>query len=262
MVFFETGRWDMILRKQLDKCLSIKKEIHHHYNIYNGCSTEVGPLTKRLMSEVKALLPLLPSDFKIWNDLLTADLGNMSTDNNRINAFTYGAFARSLDELDKLISNIPTKKIFISHSSKDKTIVDAFTNLLRLGANISHEDIFCTSIEEMKIHNGDDIRKHIQENIKHCDFAILLISPNYKQSEICLNEMGAVWAIDKKVRTYVLPGLQESEVGWLIDTKAAEKINDPVALAALYDEFVEFYNLTSNTQLWTVQAAKFCNVFN
>ena len=259
MVFFETGRWDMILRKQLDKCLSIKKEIHHHYNIYNGCSTEVGPLTKRLMSEVKALLPLLPSDFKIWNDLLTADLRNMSTDNNRINAFTYGAFARSLDELDKLISNIPVKKIFISHSSKDKTIVKAFTNLLRLGANISHEDIFCTSIEEMKIHNGDDIRKHIHENVKYSDFAILLISKNYKNSEICLNEMGAVWAIDKNIKTYVLPGMRESAVGWLIDTKAAEKINDPVALTALYKDITDFYHLQPDMVLWTAQAINFLN---
>ena len=40
-------------------------------------------------------------------------------------------------------------------------------------------------------------------------------------------------------------------------SKAAEKINDPVALAALYDEFVKFYNLVSNTQLWTAQAEKF-----
>ena len=39
--------------------------------------------------------------------------------------------------------------------------------------------------------------------------------------------------------------------------KAAEKINDPVALAALYDEFVKFYKLTGDTQLWTAQAAKF-----
>ena len=71
--------------------------------------------------------------------------------------------------------------------------------------------------------------------------------------------MGAVWAVNKQVKTYVLPGLQESEVGWLIDTKAAEKINDPVALAALYDEFVKFYKLTGNTQLWTAQVAKFLN---
>lgn len=247
----------MTLREQLDKCLAIKKEIRHQYDVCNRYSTEVGPLTKELMSEVKTLLPLLPSGFNMWKDLLTADLGNMSSGNNYINAFTYGAFTRSLEELDKLISCVPVKKIFISHSSKDKIVVEAFANLLRLGANISHDDIFCTSIEEMKIHNGDDIRQHIRNNVNFADFAILLISPNYKQSEICLNEMGAVWAVDKKVRTYVLPGLQESEVGWLIDTKAAEKINDPVALVALYDEFVKFYKLTGNTQLWTAQAEKF-----
>ena len=249
----------MTLREQLDKCLAIKKEIRHKYDVCNRYSTVVGPLTKKLMDEVKTLLPLLPSGFKIWKDLLTVDLGNMGSCNNYINAFTYGAFARSLEELDKLISRVPVKKIFISHSSKDKTIVEAFTNLLRLGANISHDDIFCTSIEEMKIKNGEDIRQHIQNNVNFSDFAILLISPNYKNSEICLNEMGAVWAIDKKVKTYVLPGLKKSEVGWLIDTKAAEKINDPVALAALYDKLVKFYKLSSNTELWTAQATKFCN---
>ena len=161
--------------------------------------------------------------------------------------------------MDKLISCVPAKKIFISHSSKDKTIVEAFTNLLRLGANISHDDIFCTSIEEMKIKNGEDIRQHIQNNVNFSDFAILLISPNYKNSAICLNEMGAVWALDKKVKTYVLPGLKESEVGWLIDTKSAESIDDLTALAALYDEFVKFYKLPSDIRLWTAQATKFLN---
>ena len=69
--------------------------------------------------------------------------------------------------------------------------------------------------------------------------------------------MGAVWAVDKKVRAYVLPGLQEAEVGWLIDTKAAERINDPVALAALYDELVKFYKLPNDIKLWTAQSTKF-----
>jgi len=249
----------MTLREQLDKCLAIKKEIRHKYDVCNRYSTEVGPLTKKLMNEVKTLLPLLPSGFKIWKDLLTADLGNMGSCNNYINAFTYGAFTRSLEELDKLISRVPVKKIFISHSSKDKTIVDAFVDLLRLGINISHEDIFCTSIEEMQIHNGEDIREHIQENVKHAEFAILLISKNYKNSEICLNEMGAVWAIDKNIRTYVLPGMRESAVGWLINTKMAQKVNDPVSLTALYKDITDFYHLQPDMVLWTAQVTKFLN---
>ncbi|MBQ4328733.1 MAG: toll/interleukin-1 receptor domain-containing protein [Lentisphaeria bacterium] len=249
----------MTLREQLDKCLAIKKEIRHKYDVCNRYSTEVGPLTKKLMSEVKTLVALLPSGFKMWKDLLTADLGNMSSGNNYINAFTYGAFTRSLEELDKLISSVHVKKIFISHSSKDKIVVEAFVDLLRLGANISHDDIFCTSIENMKIHNGEDIRKHIQENVKHADFAILLISKNYKNSEICLNEMGAVWAVDKNIRTYVLPGIKEASVGWLIDTKVAEKIDDLVALTSLYSDITKFYASSTDMVLWTAQATKFLN---
>lgn len=221
-----------------------------------------------LITEVRELLNTLPAEYDMskWN--LKDDLEKLPS-GSFLNAYAYGRLQRDLQYLGVSLEKTAghnlfdktsaksAKKIFISHSSKDKTIVEAFTNLLRLGANISHDDIFCTSIEEMKIKNGEDIRLHIQNNVNFADFAILLISPNYKQSEICLNEMGAVWAVDKKVRTYVLSGLQESEVGWLIDTKAAEKINDPVALAALYDEFVKFYKLTGNTQLWTAQAEKF-----
>ena len=58
------------------------------------------------------------------------------------------------------------KRIFISHSSKDKYIMEKFTDhILQLGIGLSHEDIFCTSIEEMGIKNGEDIRRHIRENV-------------------------------------------------------------------------------------------------
>ena len=243
-------------------CLSLIERISINYNSIPG------PLCQMLITEVRELLNTLPAEYDIskWN--LKDDLEKLPS-GSFLNAYAYGRLQRDLQYLgvslekpavhnlfDKTSAK-SAKKIFISHSSKDKTIVEAFTNLLRLGANISLDDIFCTSIDDGRIKNGDDIRLHIQNNVNFADFAILLISPNYKQSEICLNEMGAVWAVDKKVRTYVLPGLQESEVGWLIDTKVAEKINDPVALAALYDEFVKFYKLTGNTQLWTAQAEKF-----
>ena len=243
-------------------CLSLIERISINYNSIPG------PLCQMLITEVRELLNTLPAEYDMskWN--LKDDLEKLPR-GSFLNAYAYGRLQRDLQYLSvslekPAVHNLfdktsakSAKKIFISHSSKDKTIVEAFTNLLRLGANISLDDIFCTSIDDGRIKNGEDIRQHIQNNVNFADFAILLISPNYKQSEICLNEMGAVWAVDKKVRTYVLPGLQEAEVGWLIDTKAAEKINDPVALAALYDEFVKFYKLMGNTQLWTAQAEKF-----
>ena len=117
------------------------------------------------------------------------------------------------------------KRIFISHSSKDKEVMERFTDyILQLGIGLSHEDIFCTSIEEMGIRNGEDIRQHIKENVQGADFSFLMLSKNYKASEICLNEMGAVWAADNHVRYYLLPNVDFKEIGWLYDTNKADKL--------------------------------------
>ena len=114
--------------------------------------------------------------------------------------------------------DVNSKRIFISHSSKNKDIIEKFVDyILQLGIGIKAEDIFCTSIEEMGVKNGEDIRKHIQTNIQNVDYAFLIISKKYKASEICINEMGAVWAYDNKVRLYLLPDVnfrsEERRVG-------------------------------------------------
>ncbi len=249
----------MTAREQLNKCLDIKNKIHHRYDLSLGTSTSVGTLTTKLMNEAKVFISLLPAYFAPWKKLLEDDLKNMSSHNNRINAFTYGAFERTLVILDKLLSECSSKKIFISHSSLDKEVVEAFVMMLCLGTGLKMDDIFCTSIEGIAVENGKNIREHIKTNINYADFAILMVSANYKRSKICLNEMGAVWAMDKKVKTYVLPDTKESDVGWLIDCKAAEKVNSMTALVALYEELVNFYKIKRNLRLWTSQAEKFCN---
>lgn len=144
------------------------------------------------------------------------------------------------------------KKIFISHSSKDKELIGRFVdNILLLGIGLNHEDIFCTSIEEMGVKNGEDMRKHIRENMQSADFSFLMISKNYKASEICLNEMGAVWATDNQVRYYLLPDVDFDGIGWLCDTNKADKIGDPVAMDALAEELITFYELPRKGSSWS-----------
>lgn len=151
-----------------------------------------------------------------------------------------------------------SKKIFISHSSIDKNIIERFTdNILQLGIGLSHYDIFCTSIEEMGIKNGEDIRRHIKENVQEADFSFLMISKNYKESEICLNEMGAVWATNNKVRYYLLPEVDFNDIGWLCDTNKAEKLGDSVVLDSLEEELTNFYGLPHKGNLWSRQRQNF-----
>ena len=122
-------------------------------------------------------------------------------------------------------------RIFISHSSKDKAIVEDFVNhILMLGIGIESTDIFCTSIEEMSIKNGEDIRRHIHKNIIGSEYSILLLSDNYKASEICQNEMGAVWIGSAIVRYFLLPNYTAEKIGWLVNPNQAETITNAVAL--------------------------------
>lgn len=158
---------------------------------------------------------------------------------------------------------IKSKRIFISHSSKDKDIVEKFVdNILQLGVGIQSDDIFCSSIEDMGIRNGEDIRRHIHENIRDADYAFLLISSNYKASEICLNEMGAVWAYDSNVRYYLLPDVDFKEIGWLCDTKKAEKLANAIVLDTLQQELIKYFNLTDKAEGWSRQRECFLTYVN
>ena len=243
--------------------VSIKEKVKECFHLANLLATGLNNrnvdqnMEVELLRQVKELRGVLPSTMEETQNALKTWEKNFSQSNHILLPYCLGHIQGCLQVLLDSPIDIPAKKIFISHSTQDKDIVDAFVTLLCMGGGFSLNDIFCTSFLGGKIKNGDDLRAHIQSNVNFADFAILLISPNYKQSAVCLNEMGAVWAVNKQVKTYVLPGLQESEVGWLIDTKAAEKINDMTALASLYDEFVKFYKLSSNTELWTAQAEKF-----
>ena len=170
----------------------------------------------------------------------------------------YTAMKTIVDCILSLEKRKNAKRIFISHSSKDKDIMEKFTDyILQLGIGLNHEDIFCTSIEEMGIKNGEDIRQHIKNNVQGADFSFLMISKNYKESEICLNEMGAVWAADNRVRYYLLPNADFKEIGWLCDTNKAEKLYDSVVLDALEEELTVFYGLPHKGGIWSRQRQNF-----
>ena len=150
------------------------------------------------------------------------------------------------------------KRVFISHSSKDKQYVTDFVNhILCLGIGLSLDNIFCTSIEDMTMRNGEDIRMHIQENIRSAEYSFLLISNNYKASEVCVNEMGAVWAYEANVRLFLLPNTDFTSIGWLCDTRKADKLTDSVALDRLYKEMVEYFSLKENLIHWSQQREMF-----
>lgn len=173
------------------------------------------------------------------------------------------AILKCLIALEEPAQQCRKRKVFISHSSKDKDIMKNFTNLiLGLGIGIEANDVFCTSIEDMTMRNGDDIRQHIKENILSADYSFLMLSKNYQSSEICLNEMGAVWAANNNVRYYLLPDADFDKIGWLTNPQKAEKINSSIALDALQKELVDFYGLQDRGITWSKNREDFLATLN
>ncbi|WP_298062880.1 toll/interleukin-1 receptor domain-containing protein [uncultured Rikenella sp.] len=149
-------------------------------------------------------------------------------------------------------------KVFISHSSEDKDIVDLFKNIiLNAGLGILDADIAYTSAPETGVPTGGNIPQYIKDNLADCDFVFFMISDNYRKSEVCLNEMGAAWALDKNVKPLLLHNVSFESIGWLYRANLCAKIDDADRLDELRDEFLERQGSCPKTVVWNRQKAEF-----
>ena len=223
------------LRKNIKSCTNLLQSFQINYN------SKVGPKTNALISQINTLLPYVRLKYPRIADILNY-ANNTINNKGFINAYSFGDIRTSIKILESL-EFLEGKKIFISHSSKDNAIVTQFVDhILQLGVGLQAKDIFCTSIEEMGIKNGEDIRRHIHANI--------------------INEMGAIWAYDANVRFYLLPDVTFKNIGWLCDVQQAEFINNRVALDVLHKELLEYYSLQNDVATWSRQRETFINYMN
>jgi hypothetical protein len=153
------------------------------------------------------------------------------------------------------------KTVFISHASKDKEIVDAFIDLLLHGAlSIPIDKIFCVSTDGTKIESGADWRDSINESLLSAKVNFLIITPNYKESEVCLNEMGAAWVTSATVLPLIVEPINYKTVGVIQEPSQIEKLLDEKSLDRIKDivqEKLEISNALVKSDRWTVKKKEF-----
>lgn len=154
---------------------------------------------------------------------------------------------------------LPSKKrIFISHASKDKELIGKFVDsILLLGMGIDSEIIAYTSREDTGVPAGDSIPQYIQDNIACADIILLMISDNYKNSEVCLNEMGAAWALNKHIIQVLLPNTSFDKLGWLCSLDKALKIDDSESIDGLCEVFTDRLDMEIKPSTWNRNKASF-----
>ena len=153
------------------------------------------------------------------------------------------------------------KKIFISHSSADEPIIRSLIDDLLHGAlSVNISEIFCTTTDGTKIESGEDWRNSIQEALRNSKVTLLIITPNYKESEICMCEMGAAWVGSSRVLPFIVDPITYDNVGIIQQPKQIEKILDEESLDRLRDVIQETIKIDPKeikSDRWTVKKKEF-----
>lgn len=247
-------------------------------SIRNNFPIDTG--TQNLLGIARQIVPLINDNYKGIADVLKGAINDIKTiqaipmppygqlvNKEVINLYSLRDIMTTINILDSLIEeskpNQNSRKIFISHASADETIVNAFVKeILQLGCHFTPQEIFCT-LDHTAIRTGEDFRNVIVENMKSCDFVICMISDNYRQSEVCQNEMGAAWTLeDKRVLPFKFPNIKFSEIGFLNVIKQAADITDSSKLDELYVELCEHYDVQQDLIHFNIRKADFINVVN
>ena len=160
----------------------------------------------------------------------------------------------SISEISDLTNKVykqkmpKNKSVFISHSSKYKQLIDKFIDEILIGGlEIKSRDIFCTSAYGTEIKSGEYWRESIKDNLCKCEVVFLIITPNFKESEVCICEMGAAWAIGNIVIPLIVDPINYRNVGIIYEPKQIEKLISKDSLNRIKDILVHDLMLTENT---------------
>ncbi|WP_315069364.1 toll/interleukin-1 receptor domain-containing protein [uncultured Clostridium sp.] len=157
-------------------------------------------------------------------------------------------------------------KVFISHSTLDKSYVSILVELLD-SIGLNEEQIFCSSAPGYGIPLGKDIYDYLREQFKTYDlYVIIVLSDNYYNSPACMNEMGAAWALQNKYDIVLLPGFEFKEIkGAISPQKIGLKLDNDIIdlkekLGQLKEGILTEFNLNKITDInWEKKRDNFIN---
>lgn len=141
------------------------------------------------------------------------------------------------------------RKIFISHSGKDREYGQAVLELLHTIGLKGH--VFFSSDADTGIPVNEDIFEHLKKQIGEDAYMLFLLSNNFYESIACLNEMGAAWGGKNACALLIVPGFDiESEKvrqGSLNPRQMAVRMGDKKMIKQLLVNILEKCSVHTNS---------------
>lgn len=142
---------------------------------------------------------------------------------------------------------IKTPKVFISHSAKDKRVVEALVDLLE-SLGFTSKNLFCSSVVGYGIPISNDIFETLRALFSEHDLYVIFIhSPRYYSSAVSLNEMGAAWVLKTDFCSILTNDMEFSEMKGVVNANSLSiKVDSeeaPARLTELKDLLTKKFSL-------------------
>lgn len=134
-------------------------------------------------------------------------------------------------------------KIFISHNSNDKEIVECYIEFFE-SIGLNPKQIFCSSFSPYDIPLGENPMEYIKNEFNNDVLALFILTKNFFDSPICMCEMGAAWVKAHRSIPIIVPPLNYEDIKGVIKDKQGFKINDDEKINSLYIIIKELFKLS------------------
>ena len=140
-----------------------------------------------------------------------------------------------IKEMENMVEENKTKKVFISHSSKDKDYIQALVELFE-DMGLKEEEIVCSSVPPYCIPLDNGVYEWLVSQFQsHELHVIYALSENYYSSVASMNEMGAAWVMKHKWTGILMPGFSFDKIEGCIDrTQIGIKLDDSDKMTLKY----------------------------
>jgi predicted RNA-binding Zn-ribbon protein involved in translation (DUF1610 family) len=104
-------------------------------------------------------------------------------------------------------------RLFISHSSRDVTFVQALIDLLRAALNLDVSQIRCTSVDGYRLQGGANTNEQLKQEVHDAEAFIGVISDESIKSLYVVFELGARWGANRSLIPLMAPGANTDVLG-------------------------------------------------
>jgi hypothetical protein len=149
-----------------------------------------------------------------------------------------------------------SKPIFISHAVNDKPIASFVSDMLQaMGVNVQ-QDVFCSSLAGLGIPSGKNFREFIKEQIQEPKLVLLVASKQYVNSQFCLAEMGAAWALAHHTVPIIVPGANYDDIKSVMEGVQACRIDSKGDWDKLAHDLQQILGLSLLMPFWNEKSAE------